>query len=185
MCIFELDISCNLISDMLTHINHEHLLILSSTSNYEECSACNLRSKIFHCTKYEFILDFRWARLPFTIMYKQHEHPFTLRHIVEDNSEEYYWDIVRKNEVLNIGFTIVKSAVIPLIPNAFWESQQISDFGTGQISSLGRLTQPTSTNIPSLLFITLGTIYVQDVVNFALIIDLWMCYMYLECLHLF
>lgn len=83
--------------------------------------------------------------LPFVILLK----------IVQKNIIEIF---VRKNEVLNIGFTIVKSAVIPFIPNAFWESKQIPDFKTGQISSLGRLTRPTSTNIPSLLFITLSAI---------------------------
>ena len=94
-CDFVLDVSCSLISelDTLTHIGHKHPLIFSSATNDEECSACNSKGRIFRCTKCEFTLDFGCATLPHTVKYKQHEHPFTLNYIAEDDSGEYYCDI--------------------------------------------------------------------------------------------
>uniref|UniRef100_A0A2N9I7B7 Phorbol-ester/DAG-type domain-containing protein n=1 Tax=Fagus sylvatica TaxID=28930 RepID=A0A2N9I7B7_FAGSY len=67
VCNFTLDVPCSLLSDMLTHVGHEHPLILSSTTNAEECSACNSKRKIFRCTKCEFTLDFGCATLPLTV----------------------------------------------------------------------------------------------------------------------
>ena len=97
-CDFVLDVSCSLISelDTLTHIGHEHPLIFSSTTNDEKCSACDSKGRIFRCTKCEFTLNFGCATLPHTVKYKQHEHPFTLSYIVEDDSGEYYCDICEK-----------------------------------------------------------------------------------------
>ncbi|KAL0005933.1 hypothetical protein SO802_013494 [Lithocarpus litseifolius] len=94
-CGFVLDVSCSLISelDTLTHASHKHPLIFSSTTNDEECSACSSKGRIFRCTKCEFTLDFGCATLPHTVKYKQHEHPFTLSYIAEDDSGEYYCDI--------------------------------------------------------------------------------------------
>ncbi|XP_050272553.1 uncharacterized protein LOC126715792 isoform X2 [Quercus robur] len=90
---FELDVSCSLIPEKLTHVGHEHSLILSSTTLDEKCSACNYKMKIFRCTKCEFTLDFGCATLPLTVKHRQHEHLFTLRYSAEDNSGEYYCDI--------------------------------------------------------------------------------------------
>ncbi|KAK4595880.1 hypothetical protein RGQ29_014104 [Quercus rubra] len=94
-CYFKLDLTCSLISelDTLTHVGHKHPLIFSSAANDEECSVCNSKGRIFRCTKCEFTLDFGCATLPHTVKYKQHEHPFTLNYIAEDDSGEYYCDI--------------------------------------------------------------------------------------------
>ncbi|KAF3944603.1 hypothetical protein CMV_028947 [Castanea mollissima] len=93
-CHFLLDIPCSLISDILTHPGHEHRLLLSSIESRHNCSCCDSKiSPIFRCTTCEFALDFKCATLPQTARYKQHEHPFTLRYIAEDDSGKYYCDI--------------------------------------------------------------------------------------------
>ncbi|KAF3964699.1 hypothetical protein CMV_011046 [Castanea mollissima] len=93
-CNFNLDVPCSLISDILTHPGHEHRLLLSSIESKHNCSCCDSKiSPIFRCTTCDFALDFKCATLPQTARYKQHEHPFTLRYIAEDDSGEYYCDI--------------------------------------------------------------------------------------------
>ena len=93
-CWFILDVSCSLISDILTHQGHEHPLLLSSIESEQNCSCCDSKIyPIFRCTTCEFALDFKCATLPQTTKYKQHEHPFTLFYTAEDDSGEYYCDI--------------------------------------------------------------------------------------------
>ncbi|XP_030958358.1 uncharacterized protein LOC115980222 [Quercus lobata] len=93
-CYFNLDVSCNLISDILTHPGHEHQLLLSSIKSKLNCNCCDSKiSPIFRCTTCEFALDFKCATLPQIARYKQHEHLFTLYYTAEDDSGEYYCDI--------------------------------------------------------------------------------------------
>ena len=93
-CGFSLDVSCSLMSDILTHPGHEHRLLLSSIESEHNCSCCDSKiSPIFRCTTCDFALDFKCATLPQTTRYKQHEHPFTLCYTAEDDSGEYYCDI--------------------------------------------------------------------------------------------
>jgi hypothetical protein len=120
VCHFELDVSCSLLSDMLTHVGHEHPLILSSTTNAEACSACKSESKIFRCTKCEFTLDFGCATLPLTIEYKQHEHPFTLRYTAEDDSSEYYCDICEEERDSKLWFYYCEECSYPAHPKCIF-----------------------------------------------------------------
>ncbi len=94
-CHFILDVQCSLISDILTHKGHKHQLLLSNTTDKQNCTSCDSKSyQVFRCTTCEFALDFKCATLPHTTRYKQHdEHPFTLCYNVEDDSGEYYCDI--------------------------------------------------------------------------------------------
>ena len=93
-CYFKLDAQCSLISNTLTHACHEHPLYLSITNNRQKCSICGSEQhQVFRCTTCEFVLDFKCATLPQTAWYNQHEHPFTLRYTLEDDSDEYYCDI--------------------------------------------------------------------------------------------
>ena len=94
MCRFRLDVSCSLISDILTHHGHEHPLLLSNIESEQNCSCCDSEIyPIFRCTTCKFALDFKCATLPQTVRYNQHEHPFTLCYTTEDDSGEYYCDI--------------------------------------------------------------------------------------------
>jgi hypothetical protein len=105
---------------MLTHVGHEHPLILSSTTNAEECSACNSKRKIFRCTKCEFTLDFGCATLPHTVGYKQHEHPFTLRYTAEDDSGEYYCDICEEERDPKLWFYYCEECSYPAHPKCIF-----------------------------------------------------------------
>uniref|UniRef100_A0A2N9FTB1 DC1 domain-containing protein n=1 Tax=Fagus sylvatica TaxID=28930 RepID=A0A2N9FTB1_FAGSY len=119
-CDFTLDVPCSLLSDMLTHVGHEHPLILSSTTNAEKCSACKSESKIFRCTKCEFTLDFGCATLPHTVWYKQHEHPFTLRYTAEDDSGEYYCDICEEERDPKLWFYYCEECSYPAHPKCIF-----------------------------------------------------------------
>jgi hypothetical protein len=119
-CNFDLDVSCSLLSDMLTHVGHEHPLILSSTTNTEKCSACNFKRKIFRCTKCEFTLDFGCATLPLTVEYKQHEHHFTLRSTAEDDSGEYYCDICEEERDPKFWFYYCEECSYPAHPKCIF-----------------------------------------------------------------
>jgi hypothetical protein len=121
ICNFTLDVPCSLLSDMLTHVGHEHTLILSSTTNAEECSACNSKRKIFRCTECEFTLDFGCATLPQTVGYKQHEHPFTLRYTAEDDSGEYYCDICEEERDPKLWFYYCEECSYPAHPKCIFE----------------------------------------------------------------
>jgi hypothetical protein len=170
VCNFDLDVPCSLLSDMLTHVGHEHPLILSSTTNAEECSACNSKGKIFRCTKCEFTLDFGCATLPHTVGYKQHEHPFTLRYTAEDDSGEYYCDICEEERDPKLWFYYCEECSYPAIPNVFLNGYyQYLSLETYEMLSLGAHTHPQSTNISSLLFIRLRTsLLVTNVVALAM-----------------
>ncbi|KAL4637156.1 hypothetical protein ACB092_03G060100, partial [Castanea dentata] len=87
-CYFELDVQCSLISTTLSHAYHEHRLFLSITNYRQKCSICGSEKyRVFRCSTCEFVLDFKCATLPQTAWYYQHEHPFTLCYIPEDDSE--------------------------------------------------------------------------------------------------
>jgi hypothetical protein len=120
LCDFDLDVPCSLLSDMLTHVGHEHPLILSSTTNDEECSACNFKRRIFRCTKCEFTLDFGCATLPHTVGYKQHEHPFTLCYTAEDDSGEYYCDICEEERDPKFWFYYCEECSFPAHPKCIF-----------------------------------------------------------------
>ena len=65
---------------------------------------------------------------------------------------------VKKNEIQNIGFTIVKIVVILLIPNVF--------LGDAQITSLEVFTHLTATHIPLLSLRKLKiTLHVTNVIS--------------------
>ena len=98
-CWFRIDVQCSLISDILTHKGHKHQLFLSNTTQKQKCSCCdNERCQVFRCTTCEFALDFKCATLPHTTRFKQHEHPFALCYTAEDDSDEYYCDICKKEQ---------------------------------------------------------------------------------------
>ena len=100
-CNFDLNVQCSLILEILSHKGHEHPLRLSSTRHCQNCSGCDFKSsllfkqnsQVLRCITCEFALDFKCATLPLTTRYKQHEHPFTLSYVVEDDSGNYYCDI--------------------------------------------------------------------------------------------
>jgi hypothetical protein len=101
-CNFNLDVQCSLRSDIMNHKGHDqHQLILSSTSNFEKCSCCDLSSSnIFLCASSDdckFTLDFRCATLPAIVRYRSYEQSFTLCYKSEDDSDdEYYCDICER-----------------------------------------------------------------------------------------
>ena len=119
-CNLELDVSCSLIPEKLTHVGHEHSLILSSTTMDESCSACNYKMKIFRCTKCEFTLDFGCASLPLTVKHRQHEHLFTLRYSAEDNSGEYYCDICEEERDSKFWFYYCDECSFPAHPKCIF-----------------------------------------------------------------
>ena len=82
-----------------------------------------LLDDFFRCTKCEFTFDFGCATLPHIIKYKQHEYPFTLNYIAEDDSGEYYYDICEEErDYPNHWFYYVKNIVTLYIPNVFLEN---------------------------------------------------------------
>jgi hypothetical protein len=93
-CDFQLDVQCSLRSDIMNHKGHEpHQLILSSTSNYGECSSCDNHGIIFGCASSDdckFTLDFKCATLPAIIRYRSHEESFKLCYKREDDSDDKY-----------------------------------------------------------------------------------------------
>ena len=131
VCYFELDVPCSLISnsDMLAHVGHEHPLILSSTTDVVECSVCNSKRKIFHCTESEFTLDFGCATLPRTVKYKQHEHLFTLCYFAEDDSGEYYCDICEEERDPKCWFYYCEECSFPTHPKCIFGEILIGEFG--------------------------------------------------------
>ena len=93
-CNSNYNIPCISLSDPLTLACHKHHLYLSKTNSQQKCSNCNSENfKVFYCPTYEFVLDLKCATLPQTTWYNQHEHPFTLCYIPEDDSSEYYYEI--------------------------------------------------------------------------------------------
>jgi hypothetical protein len=128
-CHFELDISCSLISDTLTHVAHKDRLMLSSITKAEKCSACNSSSKIFRCPKCEFTLDFGCATLPRTVKYRQHEHLFTLRYTVEDDSGEYYCDICEEERNPKHWFYYCEKCSYPAHPKCIFGDFRNIKFG--------------------------------------------------------
>ncbi|KAF3956213.1 hypothetical protein CMV_018640 [Castanea mollissima] len=116
-CDFELDVQCFLTLDILTHESHKHRLILSNTGDRQSCSGCGFKSLlVFRCTVCEFALDFNCVELPHTTRYKQHEHPFTLFYIAEDNSGEYYCDICEEERDPNHWFYYCSDCSYPAHP---------------------------------------------------------------------
>ena len=120
ICEFELDVSCSLIPERLTHVGHEHSLILSRTTMDESCSACNYETKIFHCTKCEFTLDFGCATLPITVKHRQHEYLFTLQYTAEDKSGEYYCDICEEERDSKFWFYYCDECSFPAHPKCIF-----------------------------------------------------------------
>ena len=75
----------------------------------------------FRCTKCEFTLNFGCTTSPHTIKYKQHEHPFTLNYIAEDDSSEYYYDIYEeKRDHLNHWFYNCEECRYPAHPKCIF-----------------------------------------------------------------
>ena len=120
LCQFSLDVSCSMIPEKLTHVGHEHSLILSSTNLDEMCSACNYETKIFRCTKCEFTLDFGCAKLPLTVKHKQHEHFFTLQYTAENDSGEYYCDICEEERDSKFWFYYCDECSFPVHPKCLF-----------------------------------------------------------------
>ncbi|XP_075636111.1 uncharacterized protein LOC142608255 [Castanea sativa] len=118
-CQFELDVLCSLIPERLTHVGHEHSLLLSSITS-DKCSACNYKMRIFRCTECEFTLDFGCATLPLTVKHGQHEHLFTLRHTAEDNSGEYYCDICEEERDPKFWFYYCDECSFPAHPKCIF-----------------------------------------------------------------
>ena len=117
VCDFELDVQCFLMWDIHTHESHKHQLILSNTGYRQSCSGCGSKSLlVFKCIICEFALDFNCITLPHTTRYKQHEHPFTLSYIAEDNSGEYYCDICEEERDPNHWFYYCLDCSYPTHP---------------------------------------------------------------------
>ena len=118
-CWFILDVSCSLISDILTHHGHEHPLLLSSIESEQNWSCCDSKIyPIFRCTTCEFALDFKCVTLPQTTKYKQHEHkhPFALYYTIEDDSGEYYCDICEEERDPKYWFYYYANCDYPVHP---------------------------------------------------------------------
>ncbi|KAK7850823.1 uncharacterized protein LOC112028474 [Quercus suber] len=116
-CEFDLDVQCSLVPEILTHEGHEHRLILSSTSSKQRCSSCgDRRNLVFRCINCEFALDFKCATLPQTTRYKQHEHPFTLCYMAEDDSGKYYCNICEEERNPNHWFYYCANCTYPAHP---------------------------------------------------------------------
>ncbi|KAL0005959.1 hypothetical protein SO802_013520 [Lithocarpus litseifolius] len=131
ICWFNLDVSCSLISDILTHHGHEHRLLLSSIESKHNCSCCDSKiSPIFRCTTCEFALDFKCATLPQTARYKQHEHPFTLRYTAEDDSGEYYCDICEEERNPKHWFYYCANSDYPVHPKCILGNYPNIKFGS-------------------------------------------------------
>ena len=114
---FDLDVQCSLVPEILTHEGHKHQLILSYTSFAQSCSSCgDRRDRVFRCTSCEFALDFKCVTLPQTTRYKQHEHPFTLSYVAEDDSGEYYCDICEEERNPNYWFYHCTDCTYPAHP---------------------------------------------------------------------
>jgi hypothetical protein len=96
-CMFDADVQCSLISDILTHDGHEHPLILSRAPFDEKCSCCDNEGKVFRCADCDFTMDLRCATLPRIVRYRYFEQPFKLCHNAEDDFDgESYCDICEK-----------------------------------------------------------------------------------------
>ncbi|XP_075635969.1 uncharacterized protein LOC142608143 [Castanea sativa] len=117
---FQIDVSCSLIPEKLTHVGHKHSLILSSTTLDENCSACNYEMKIFRCTKGEFTLDFGCATLPLKVKHRQHEHLFSLQYTAEDISGEYYCDICEEERDSKFWFYYCDECSFPAHPKCIF-----------------------------------------------------------------
>ena len=114
LCSFRIDVQCSLVPEIFTHEGHKHQLILSYTSFEQSCSSCDDRGyRVFRCTSCEFALDFKCATLPQTTSYKQHEHPFTLSYVAEDDSSEYYCDICEEERNPNHWFYYCADCTYP------------------------------------------------------------------------
>ena len=124
-CPFQLDVQCSLVPDTIIHEGHEHMLFLSSTSNYEKCSACNSYGNIYRCKEScDFTLDFLCATLQRHVMYKQHEHPFVLRYKKEDDSDEYYCSICEEERDPKLWFYYCEACDYPAHPKCIIEGNQ-------------------------------------------------------------
>ena len=129
-CTFDLDVQCSLILDIHTIKGHEHCLCLSSTNYSHSCSSCGVESsQVFHCVTCEFALDFKCATLPMTTRYRQHEHPFTLSYVVEDDSGEYYCDIYEEERDPNHWFYYCANCSYPAHPKCILEKYPNIKFG--------------------------------------------------------
>ncbi|KAL4637155.1 hypothetical protein ACB092_03G060000 [Castanea dentata] len=113
-CYKKLNVQCSLISTTLSHACHEHHLFLSITNYTQKCSICGSEEdRVFRCTTCEFVLDFKCATLPQTAWYYQHEHPFTLCYIPEDDSGEYYCDICEEERDPKQWFYYCEECIYP------------------------------------------------------------------------
>ena len=131
ICWFSLDVSCGLISDILTHNGHEHRLLLSSIESEHNCSCYDSKiSPIFRCTTCEFALDFKCATLPQTARYKQHEHPFTLHYTIEDDSDEYYCNICEEERNPKHWFYYCANSNYPIHPKCILGNYPNIKFGS-------------------------------------------------------
>ncbi|KAF5445334.1 hypothetical protein F2P56_034393 [Juglans regia] len=116
-CDFHLDVQCSLIPYMFKHACHEHQLILSTLSYYRKCSCCNSSQGYkFRCADCDFIVDFKCLTLPYTIRYREHEHPFTLCYTPEDESGEYFCDICEEKRDPKRWFYYCADCLYPTHP---------------------------------------------------------------------
>ncbi|XP_035538646.1 uncharacterized protein LOC108983817 isoform X2 [Juglans regia] len=136
-CNFDLDVQCSLIPDILTHPCHEHdhQLILASSSEAKTCSACGSEGRNnFSCVDCEFTLDFKCLTQPHTMNYKKHDHPFTLCSTSEDDSGECYCDICEEKRdpkcwfyyCADCSYPAHPGCILGKYPNFNWERILIS-----------------------------------------------------------
>ena len=126
-CWFILDVSCSLISYILTHHGHEHPLLLSSIESEQNCSCCDSKIyPIFCCTTCEFALDFKCVTLPQSTNNMSMSIPLLFVILLKMILVNIIVKSVKKNVTQSIGSTIVQIAIILYIPNVFLGKIQIS-----------------------------------------------------------
>ncbi|XP_059455318.1 uncharacterized protein LOC132185576 [Corylus avellana] len=129
-CMFDLDVRCSLMSDIITHQGHDHQFILSSASYYDKCTSCDSKGQIFRCADCEFTLDFKCATLPHTTRYRPHEQLFTLIYKDEDNpGDEHYCDICEKERDPKHSFYYCADLDFPAHPDCILGRFPYINFG--------------------------------------------------------
>ena len=131
-CRFSLDVSCNLILDILTHPSHEHrlLVVMLKLTQYSVVPFANLlwTSNVLHYHKPQGINNVSIPSLSVILLNMTPENIIVIS--------------VKKNKTQSIGCTTVQNEIILYIPNVF--------LGSTQISSLEMHTNLTGIHIPLL-----------------------------------
>uniref|UniRef100_A0A7N2R0L8 Phorbol-ester/DAG-type domain-containing protein n=1 Tax=Quercus lobata TaxID=97700 RepID=A0A7N2R0L8_QUELO len=112
------------IATEIKHFSHEHdLKLTDKIPNNTKCDGC------VQAILPPFYSYFKCAALPQTTWYNQHEHPFTLRYTLEDDSDEYYCEICEEERDPKQWFYYCEDCNFP----AHCDSRQL-EYLAGKIS---------------------------------------------------